>query len=233
MVAAEDHRQRAALEDLADRRLGVAVAGGGVGMDDVGIADIDDPDLVHRQIDRVVLVVVGAAMAEGEQGRGLADAARAEAGPGPVLGAHVVGHAEHGDVGVERVPVEAGRPLAERAVPDEGQIEAAALVGMHRRLPFLCRASELRNPGRMQWMVRSEVAASSRRSYTCLTGSRHFLAALWPKFRTIRLSLRPSRGVMGQCPTRRACMRQVCPTSLRKRACTGTSYDDRKSAGTV
>ena len=98
------------------------VAGGGVGMDDVGVAHVDDPDLVHGQVDRVVLVVVGAAMAEGEQGRGLADAARAEAGAGAVLRAHVVGHAEHGDVGVERVPVEAGRPLAERAVPDEGQI---------------------------------------------------------------------------------------------------------------
>ena len=73
MVAAQDHRHGAALEDLADRRLRVAVAGGGVGMHDVGVAHIDDPDLVGGQIDRVVLVVVGAAMAEREQGRGLAD----------------------------------------------------------------------------------------------------------------------------------------------------------------
>ena len=140
MVAAEHQRQRPALQDLAHRRLGVAVAGGGVGVHDVGVADIDDPHLVHRQVDRVVLVVVGAAMAEGEQRRGLADRARAEARAGAVLGAHVVGHAEHRDVGIERVPVEAGRPLAERAVPDEGQIETPALVGMHRRLRLgICR----------------------------------------------------------------------------------------------
>ena len=122
VIAAQGQRHGAPLEDLADRRLRVGVAGDGVGMDDVGVAHVDDPDLVHRQVDRVVLVVVGPAMAEGEQRRGLADAARAEAGAGAVLRAHVVGHAEHGDVGIERAPVEAGRPLAERAMPDEGQI---------------------------------------------------------------------------------------------------------------
>ena len=58
---------------------GVAVAGGGVGVDDVGVADVDDAHLVHRQVDRIVLVVVGAAVAEREQRRGLADRARAEA----------------------------------------------------------------------------------------------------------------------------------------------------------
>ncbi len=89
--------------------------------------------------------------------------ARAEARAGAILRAHVVGHAEHRDVGVERVPVEAGRPLAEGAVPDEGQIEAAALVGMHLRCPSLCRASELRILGRMQWMVRSDMSVGSRR----------------------------------------------------------------------
>jgi hypothetical protein len=88
---------------------------------DVGIPDIDDPHLVHRQIDGVVLVIVGAAVAEREQGRGLADRARAEARAETVLRAHVVGHAEHGDVGVERVPVETGRPLAEGAMADEGR----------------------------------------------------------------------------------------------------------------
>ena len=55
------------------------VARGGVGVDDVGVADIDDPHLVHRQIDRIVLVVVGAAVAEGEERRRFADRARPEA----------------------------------------------------------------------------------------------------------------------------------------------------------
>jgi hypothetical protein len=40
----------------------------GVGVDDVGIADVDDPDLVHREVDGVVLVIVSPAMTEREQG---------------------------------------------------------------------------------------------------------------------------------------------------------------------
>ena len=134
VIAAKDDRQRLALENLADGELGVAVARDGIRVNDIGVADIDDPHLVHRQIDRVVLVVVGAAMAEGEERRGLADRARTEAGAGAILRSHVVGHAKHRDVGVERVPVEAGRPLAECAMPDKRKIETAALVRMHSRL---------------------------------------------------------------------------------------------------
>ena len=91
------------------RPIGVRMALHGVGVDDVGIADIDDPHLVARQIDLVVLVVVGAVMAEGEQGRGLADGARSEARAGAVLRPHVERHAEHRDIGVDVVPSQIGR----------------------------------------------------------------------------------------------------------------------------
>ena len=131
MVAAEDQRQRPPLQDLAHRQLGVAMAGGGVGVHHVGVADVDDPDLVGGEIDRVVLMVVGPAVAEREQGRCLADRPRTEPGAGAVLRPHVVRYAQDRHVGIERVPLEAGRPLAESAVPDERQIEASALVGMH------------------------------------------------------------------------------------------------------
>jgi hypothetical protein len=73
----------------------------GVGMDDVGIADVDDADL-GPQIGHVVLVVIGPGMAEGEQGRGLADRPRAEAGAGAELGAEVEGRAQDRDIGVDR-----------------------------------------------------------------------------------------------------------------------------------
>ncbi len=119
VVAAQDDRQRAAFEDLADRGLGVGVAFRGVGMDDVGVAQVDDPDLVDRQVGDVVLEVVGAAVAEGEQRRGLADRARPEARAGAVLRAHVERRAEHRDVGVDPIPVEADRLLGEGAVTDE------------------------------------------------------------------------------------------------------------------
>ncbi len=104
-------------------------------MDDVGVADVDDPHLVHRQVDRIVLVVVGAAMAEREERGRLADAARPEARTGAVLRAHVERHAEHRDIGIERVPVEARRAFAERAVPDKRKIETTLLIGMHSTLP--------------------------------------------------------------------------------------------------
>ena len=44
MVAAEDHRDRAGGEDRAHAGLDVGVAGFGVGVDDVGVADVDDAD---------------------------------------------------------------------------------------------------------------------------------------------------------------------------------------------
>ena len=69
-------------------------------------------------------------MAEGEQRRGLADGARPEAGAGAPLRAEVEGRAEHGDVGVDPVPVELKRILAEGRNADEGQIEPALLVGV-------------------------------------------------------------------------------------------------------
>ena len=67
VVTAEHHRQCLPLQNLPHRHLGVLVAGVGVGVNHVGIADVDDPHLVHRQIDGIVLMVVGAAVAEGEE----------------------------------------------------------------------------------------------------------------------------------------------------------------------
>jgi hypothetical protein len=76
-------------------------------------------------------MVVSAAMAEREQRGRFADGARTEARPRAVLGAHVAGSAEHGHVSVEPVPVGTERSLAEGAHADEGEIEAAAIIGMH------------------------------------------------------------------------------------------------------
>lgn len=131
MVAAQNHRNGAALEDLAHRRLSVAVAGGGVRMHHVSVANVDDAHFVGRQVHHVVLVVVGAAVAEGEESRGLANRARPETGAGAVLRAHVEGNAENRDIRVEAVPVQAGGPLAERAVADERKVEPALLVCVH------------------------------------------------------------------------------------------------------
>jgi uncharacterized membrane protein YdcZ (DUF606 family) len=42
-------------------------------VDNVGIAHVDDPDPLHRQIVGVILVVIGAAMPKREQRRGFPD----------------------------------------------------------------------------------------------------------------------------------------------------------------
>ena len=105
----------------ADAGRDVGVASHGVGVDDVGIADIDDP---HRlgQVHRVVLVVVGAGMAEGEERRGLAHRAGAEARAGAELRAEVEGCAEHRDVGVDGgpSPARSGR-LPKVEMPTKGR----------------------------------------------------------------------------------------------------------------
>ena len=102
MIAAEHDRQRAALEDLAHRQLDVGDGSSAVSVWTISASPISTMRTGRRQIDDVVLMVIGAAMAEREQCRGLADRARAEAGAGAVLRAHVVGNAEHRHVGVDR-----------------------------------------------------------------------------------------------------------------------------------
>src|SRR5689334_12289195 len=79
MIAAQHHRKRATLEQFPHSLLGIGVALGGVGMNDIGITDIDDAHLVERKIGNIVLMVISAAMAEGEERRGFADGAGSKA----------------------------------------------------------------------------------------------------------------------------------------------------------
>ncbi|MCY1244097.1 hypothetical protein D9M72_571510 [compost metagenome] len=97
---------------------------------DVGIADIDDGDLAARKIGDVVLVVIGAAMTEGEEGGGFADRARPEAGAGAPLGAAVEGGAEDRHVGVDRVPVRLVGIFAEGADADKRQVQSSGFIGI-------------------------------------------------------------------------------------------------------
>ncbi len=64
VIAAEDDRQRPSRENLAYAEFDVGMAGEGISMDHVGIADVDDPDAL--EIGVVVLVIVGTGMAEGK-----------------------------------------------------------------------------------------------------------------------------------------------------------------------
>src|SRR5260370_22032020 len=70
VIAAQDDRQGAVVQYLTNREFGVGVTGGGIGVDDVGIADIDDPYFVARKIDHAVFLVGGARMTKGKKRRG-------------------------------------------------------------------------------------------------------------------------------------------------------------------
>ena len=154
VVPPEHDRQRARVEDAAHGGLDVGVAADRIGMDDVGVAEVHDAHAV--EVGDVVLVVVGAGVPEGEQGRGLADGARPEPGagarlasrgrgggpgagpppgPAPPLRAEVVGRAPHRAIGVDAAPVRHVGALPERRDPDEGQVEAPRLVSVSRHFP--------------------------------------------------------------------------------------------------
>ena len=116
-------------KDLAHAELDVGVALDRIGVDDVGVADVDHAHL-SQEVGDVVLMVIGAGMAKGEQRGGLADGAGPEAGARAPLRAEVEGRADHGDIRVDRVPIEAERRFAEGADADERQVEAAGLVSV-------------------------------------------------------------------------------------------------------
>src|SRR5579885_2262204 len=134
MVAAENDGKRPGFQDLADGKARILVALRRVGMDDVGIAEIDDAQLVARQVEGVV---ISAAVSEGEERRRLADGARPEARARAVLRPLIVRDAEDRGIGSDIVPIGADRLLAEGAMADEGQIEPTLFITMHSH----CRSS--------------------------------------------------------------------------------------------
>ena len=132
VVAAEHHGQRAGLQNRTHTLLDIGMAVQRVGMNDVGVAEVDDADIL--EVGDVVLVVVSAGVAEGEQRRGLADGPRPEACAGPPLRAEVEGRTEDRDIGVDAVPIGLVGALAEGCDADERQVESSRVVavGRHR-----------------------------------------------------------------------------------------------------
>jgi hypothetical protein len=97
-------------------------------MHNVGIDEANDPDSVEWQIGGVVLVIVCPAMSEGGERRGLTDCARSEAGAGRYCVPISFGIPRMVTLRVDCIPIEAGWPLPERCVPDEGEFQSAAFI---------------------------------------------------------------------------------------------------------
>ena len=67
MVTANGDRDRARFKDSPDAVFDIGVAFLGLGVDDIGVPQIDNPDVL-AQIGRVILVVIGPCVAKAEQG---------------------------------------------------------------------------------------------------------------------------------------------------------------------
>ena len=159
MVAAQDDRQRARGQNLAHAVFDIAEALEGIDVDHIGVADIDDADLVAGKVDDVVLRIVGA-VADCEELRGVPESFRPEARAGADLGAEIERRAHDGDIGLDGVPVRPVRLLHEGRDADERQVEPGGL----RWIGWLCHGQYFRDrpaiqgPGRtggLHWCGRS------------------------------------------------------------------------------
>ena len=129
MVAADDDRERFRGERLPDGMFDIGVASHGVGMNDVRVAHVDDGH-IPTEIDLVILVVIGAGMAEGKERGGLPHGPRPEPRARPPLGAEIEGRTDDRDVGLDGIPILDIGALAEGRDADEGQVEASGLVSV-------------------------------------------------------------------------------------------------------
>src|SRR5580698_5825401 len=104
MIATKHNGYCARNQYLAHAKFDIGVALLGIGVDNVSIADIDDPAI--GQVGGIVLMIVGAGMAEGKKRRGLPDRARTETRAGAPLRAAVKRCAQNRDIGLDIIPIE-------------------------------------------------------------------------------------------------------------------------------
>ena len=85
---------RARFQNVADSAFGIVVILFHVRMDDIRVANVDNPDLGRRQLLYIVLKVLYAAMPERKQGRPLGNRSRTETRARSILCAHVIWYPE-------------------------------------------------------------------------------------------------------------------------------------------
>ena len=130
VVAAEDDRHDAAPGDLVDPGLDVGVADFGLAVRAVGVAEVDDLEVVE-DLDPEIHVIGPGLVGGGPDGAG------AEPGAGPVGGRDVERGADDRHVGLPRVEllgVGQERPLPERRQPTEHVAEIQLLAHPRRQL---------------------------------------------------------------------------------------------------
>ena len=134
MVAAENDRKDAGLDDWSQF---VPYVGGGlldVAGEDVDVAVVDDAQRVERRLEFLRVPVVRSKLT-----RGVADGAGAEAGAGAVQGRHVHRDADDGDIGTGEVTrwgtagEGVGAAVAGTALPIRGETAVREFAAGHGR----------------------------------------------------------------------------------------------------
>ena len=113
VIAADRDGQGFARQCRAHGLFDIGVALFGVRMHDICITHIHDAHRA-RQVGGVIFVVIGAGMAKGKQGRGLAHGPRSEARARPPLGARIKRGPNNGHIGLQRRPIGLVGTFAER-----------------------------------------------------------------------------------------------------------------------
>ena len=129
MIAADGDGQGASLQNGAHPGFDIGVAGFGIGMHDIGIADVHDAN-VRPQINRVILMVIGPRMAKGKQRRSLAYRARAKPGTGAELRAEIEGGAKDRGISPDRAPILNIGAFAKGGDAHEGKVQASGFIDM-------------------------------------------------------------------------------------------------------
>jgi hypothetical protein len=95
---------------------------GGVGVNDIGIPNIDNARFIRSKIGDVIFVVIRTCMAKGKQRRCLADGAGTEPRARAILCSKIKGRAQDRNIRINLGPIGLNGVFPETAYPDKGQV---------------------------------------------------------------------------------------------------------------
>ena len=131
MIAAQHHRHRPSGQNFAHAIFDIGQTFRLIGVNDIGVANIDHLHTVWRQIDGVVFMVIRPAMAKRKQRGRFAYCARAKAGTCAKLRAHIQWCTHHCDITLDVIPIQTQRTFGKTANANEGQVKASGIVAVH------------------------------------------------------------------------------------------------------
>ena len=85
MIAAKNNRNSTSFQNGANTSFDIGMALHGIGMDNIRVANIDNPHLVSFEIGDIILMVISPRMTKGKKCRCLTNTPRAKAGTCPEL----------------------------------------------------------------------------------------------------------------------------------------------------